>query len=79
MISAVIGLQYGDEGKGRYLDYLLKDYDVSIRFNGGANAGHQCYINNKKYSVHLVPTGIFRNKKSLIANECVLNPISFCQ
>lgn len=79
MISAVIGLQYGDEGKGRYLDYLLKDYDVSIRFNGGDNAGHQCYINGNKYSVHLVPTGVFRNKKSLIANECVLNPISFCQ
>lgn len=79
MISAVIGLQYGDEGKGRYLDYLMQNYDVSIRFNGGANAGHECSINGKKYSVHLVPTGVFRNKLSLVGNECVLDPIGFCQ
>ena len=77
MISAVVGLQYGDEGKGRYLDYLMQNYDISIRFNGGANAGHECSINGKKYSVHLVPTGVFRNKLSLVGNECVLDPIGF--
>lgn len=79
MIGVVLGLQYGDQGKGRYLDYLIKDYDVSIRFNGSSNAGHQCCIDNKKYSVHLIPTGILSGKESLVANECVLDPISFCE
>lgn len=79
MISAVIGLQYGDQGKGKFVDYLLKDYDVSIRFNGSNNAGHSVSVGDKNYAVHLMPSGIFRNKKCLVANQCVLDPISFCQ
>jgi adenylosuccinate synthase len=62
MIGVVLGLQYGDEGKGKFVDYLLKDYDVSIRFNGSNNAGHSVEVDDKKYAVHLMPSGIFRNK-----------------
>lgn len=79
MIGVVLGLQYGDQGKGKFVDYLLKDYDVSIRFNGANNAGHSVEVGNKKYAVHLMPSGIFRNKQCLVANECVLDPIAFCE
>ena len=79
MISAVIGLQYGDQGKGKFVDYLSKDYDCSIRFNGANNAGHSVQIGGEKYAVHLVPAGIFHNKLCLVANECVLDPIEFCK
>jgi adenylosuccinate synthase len=68
MISAVIGLQYGDEGKGKFVDYLAKDYDVSIRFNGSNNAGHSVSVGDKNYAVHLVPSGIFHDKYCLVAN-----------
>lgn len=79
MISAVIGLQYGDEGKGKFVDYLAKDYDVSIRFNGSNNAGHSVSVGDKNYAVHLVPSGIFHDKYCLVANQCVLDPIEFCK
>lgn len=77
MISAVVGLQYGDEGKGRFTDYLMDKHDTVIRFNGGANAGHTIEFNGNKYIVHLMPSGIFSNKWCLIANDCVLDPIGF--
>lgn len=79
MIGVVLGLQYGDQGKGKFVDYLLKDYDVSIRFNGSNNAGHSVSVGNKSYAVHLMPSGIFRQKECLVANECVLDPIEFCK
>lgn len=77
MISSVIGLQYGDEGKGKFTDYLMKDNDTVIRFNGGANAGHTIEFSGKQYIVHLIPSGIFLNKWCLIGNNCVLDPIDF--
>lgn len=79
MISAVVGLQYGDEGKGRFTDYLMREHDVVIRFNGGANAGHTIEFSDKKYIVHLIPSGIFLNKSCLVANDCVLDPVGFCE
>lgn len=79
MISAVVGLQYGDEGKGRFTDFLMKDYDVNIRFNGSSNAGHSVSIDNNNYVVHLMPSGIFSNKHCLVANDCVLDPITFVE
>lgn len=79
MISAVIGLQYGDQGKGKMVDYLSQKYDVSIRFNGSNNAGHSVSVGDKNYAVHLVPSGIFHDKFCLIGNECVLDPIDFCK
>ena len=79
MISAVIGLQYGDQGKGKFVDYFANDYDVSIRFNGSNNAGHSVSVGDKNYAVHLVPSGIFHDKFCLVGNECVLDPIQFCK
>ncbi len=72
--DVVLGLQYGDEGKARVVDYLAKEYDIIARFNGGANAGHT--IKNEKGAVSLnqVPSGIFYPKKILyIGSGCVVN------
>lgn len=58
MIDVLMGLQYGDEGKGKIIDYLANNYDLVARFNGGANAGHSIIYNNKVYALHLIPSGI---------------------
>lgn len=62
MITAVLGAQWGDEGKGKVVDYLGEDADVIVRFNGGANAGHTIVIDGVKYVVHLLPSGIKRER-----------------
>lgn len=56
--AVVLGSQWGDEGKGKLVDILAKDYDVCARFNGGANAGHTIVVNGRKYALHLLPCGI---------------------
>jgi len=56
--TVILGSQWGDEGKGKLVDILAKDYDVCARFNGGANAGHTIVVNGKKYALHLLPCGI---------------------
>jgi len=76
MIDVLMGLQFGDEGKGKIIDYLANNYDVVARFNGGNNAGHSIYFNNKKYALHLIPSGIFYGKKCVIGNGVVIDPIS---
>jgi adenylosuccinate synthase len=71
---SIIGLQWGDEGKGKIVDYLSKDYKVIVRFQGGPNAGHTVYVNNKKYIFHQLPSGlIWGNKKGIISSGVVLN------
>lgn len=76
-IDVVIGLQYGDEGKGKIVDYLSENYDVVARFNGGANAGHTIYVNGIKKVLHLIPSGILhKDKIVVIGNGCVIDPIS---
>jgi len=71
----VIGTQWGDEGKGKITDYLANQADVVVRSQGGNNAGHTIFFNNKKFALHLIPSGIFNPKiKNIMANGMVINP-----
>lgn len=71
----VVGTQWGDEGKGKITDYLAKEADAVVRFQGGNNAGHTIVFDNKKYALHLVPSGIFRKDTvNVLANGMVINP-----
>jgi adenylosuccinate synthase len=73
--TCVFGLQWGDEGKGKIVDYLAEQADVVVRYCGGANAGHTVRIGNEKYSTHLLPVGIFRpHILNVIGNGVVLDP-----
>jgi len=75
MNIAVIGLQWGDEGKGKIIDYLSANKDIIVRFSGGNNAGHTVVINGKKFIFHLIPSGILReNKICAIGNGVVVDP-----
>ncbi len=77
-IDVILGLQWGDEGKGKIVDYLAPDYDIVARFQGGPNAGHTLIFGGKKYVLHTVPSGIFReNLINLIGNGVVLDPLVF--
>ncbi len=71
----VVGVQWGDEGKGKIIDYLSNYADVIVRFQGGANAGHTIVIGNEKIVLHLIPSGILREGKyCVIGNGVVLDP-----
>jgi adenylosuccinate synthase len=73
--SCVVGLQWGDEGKGKIVDFLTEQADVVVRYCGGANAGHTVRIGTEKYATHLLPVGIFRaGVMNLIGNGVVLDP-----
>ena len=77
MIDVILGLQWGDEGKGKIVDYFAKDYDIVARFQGGPNAGHTLYKNGEKLVLHQIPSGIFyQDKFNLIGNGVVLDPIT---
>jgi len=79
-VDCVIGLQMGDEGKGKIVDYLAKNYDVIARFGGGDNAGHTIYKDNEKIVLHIIPSGILNsNIINIIGNGVVINPIAFKQ
>ena len=56
--TAVVGLQWGDEGKGKLVDLLSPEHDCIVRYNGGANAGHTVVVGDERYALHLVPSGI---------------------
>ena len=72
---AVIGMEWGDEGKGKIVDFLGEKADVVARFNGGNNAGHTIEIEDKKTVLHLVPSGVMRkNKLSIVGNGLVIDP-----
>lgn len=74
----IIGLQYGDEGKGKITDYFAQKADWVIRFNGGSNAGHTLWVDGKKIVTHSVPSGIlFPKCKNFIGAACVLDPLGF--
>ena len=79
MIDVLMGLQFGDEGNGKIIDYIADNYDAVARFNGGANAGHSIYFNDKKYALHLIPSGIFYGKKCIIGNGVVIDPVALKQ
>ncbi|MBN2120654.1 MAG: adenylosuccinate synthase [Candidatus Omnitrophica bacterium] len=75
MNLAVVGLQWGDEGKGKIIDWLSSDSDFIVRFQGGNNAGHTVVINGKKFVFHLIPSGILRKGKvCVIGNGVVIDP-----
>ena len=76
-MDILIDLTFGDNGKGRMVDYLASDYDVIARFNGGSNAGHTLFLNGIKYVLHIIPSGILHKKPCIIGNGCVFNPIGF--
>ena len=71
----VVGLQWGDEGKGKIVDFLSQKADIVARYQGGANAGHTVYVKGKKFVLHLIPSGILHTKKvCLIGSGVVLEP-----
>lgn len=73
--AAVVGLQWGDEGKGKYVDLLAPGFDAVARYNGGANAGHTIVVGGQKYALHLVPSGILhKGTKAVIGNGAVVDP-----
>ena len=79
-IDILLGLQWGDEGKGKIVDALSPDYDIIARFQGGPNAGHSLEFNNIKHILHLIPSGIFHpGKINIIGNGVVLDPAVFRQ
>jgi adenylosuccinate synthase len=71
----VVGLQWGDEGKGKIVDVLSEDFDIVVRFQGGSNAGHTVKIGEKLYKFRIMPTGAIREKKVVIGNGVVVDPI----
>ena len=72
---AVVGAQWGDEGKGKIVDWLSEKADVIVRFQGGHNAGHTIVVDNVTYKLKLLPSGIVRkNKISIIGNGVVIDP-----
>jgi len=75
-VDCVIGLCFGDEGKGKIVDLLAKNYDAVARFSGGDNAGHTLYKDGKKIVLHLIPSGILNDCLSIIGNGVVINPVS---
>ena len=77
-VDVLLGLQWGDEGKGKIVDVLTPRYDVISRFQGGPNAGHTLEFNEIKHVLHTIPSGIFReNKMNVIGNGVVIDPVVF--
>ena len=77
-VDVLLGLQWGDEGKGKVVDFLAPKYDFIARFQGGPNAGHTLKFDDKKHVLHQIPSGIFRkNKHNIIGNGVVLDPVIF--
>jgi adenylosuccinate synthase len=78
MVDVLLGLQWGDEGKGKIVDYFAGKYDIIARFQGGPNAGHTLYVNGQKVVLHTIPSGVFHtNTLNLIGNGVVLDPVTF--
>jgi adenylosuccinate synthase len=72
-VDIVFGLSWGDEGKGKIVNAITNNYDYVCRWNGGPNAGHTVYLNDKQYKTHVIPCGIFHSKKCVIGPNCVIN------
>lgn len=77
-VDVVLGLQWGDEGKGKIVDVLTPDYSVIARFQGGPNAGHSLHFGTTSHVLHTIPSGIFRdNTRNIIGNGVVIDPVIF--
>ena len=73
MADLIVGIQWGDEGKGKIVDVLAKDYDYIVRYQGGHNAGHTIVVGDTKYALHLIPSGIITpNCLNIIGNGVVI-------
>ena len=73
MNKAVIGLQWGDEGKGKIVDLLSEDFDLVVRYQGGNNAGHTVIVDNNTYKLNLIPSGVIRGKDCYLGQGVVLD------
>jgi adenylosuccinate synthase len=79
-MDVLVGLQFGDEGKGKITDMLSKNYDIVARFQGGNNAGHTLYVDGEKVVLHLIPSGIINPKtKNFLGNGMVIDPIALME
>ncbi len=77
MVDVLLGLQWGDEGKGKIVDFLAANYDIIARFQGGPNAGHTLYVNGNKIVLHTIPSGVFQKHcLNLIGNGVVIDPVT---
>ncbi|MBO7419582.1 MAG: adenylosuccinate synthetase, partial [Spirochaetaceae bacterium] len=73
--GTIVGINWGDEGKGRMVDLLTEDYDIVCRFQGGGNAGHTVINDKGKFALHLLPSGIFRDGVvNILGNGVALDP-----
>ncbi len=77
MNKAIIGLQWGDEGKGKIVDYLSEHFDLVVRYQGGNNAGHTVIVNDTTYKLNLIPSGVIRGKTCYLGQGVVLDPNHF--
>ena len=78
MVDLLLGLQWGDEGKGKIVDVLTQSYDIIARFQGGPNAGHTLEFEGHKHVLHTIPSGIFHPTAiNLIGNGVVIDPVIF--
>ena len=73
-VTLVIGTQWGDEGKGKVVDYFSKDADYVVRFQGGNNAGHTIKVGDEVYKLHVIPSGVIQGKTGVIGNGVVIDP-----
>src|SRR5210317_497836 len=78
MIDLLLGLQWGDEGKGKVVDVLTRNYDIIARFQGGPNAGHTLIFDGNKHVLHTIPSGIFHDRAiNVVGNGVVIDPVIF--
>ena len=78
MVIAVIGAQWGDEGKGKIVDLLAERFDIVVRYQGGHNAGHSVQVGNDSFVLHLLPSGIVHEGKTcVLGNGMVIDPKAF--
>jgi len=78
--TILVGAQWGDEGKGKIIDFLTEQADIVVRAQGGANAGHTVIVGRTKYILHLIPSGILRRRTTcVIGNGVVIDPIGLLE
>ncbi|MCK4809197.1 MAG: adenylosuccinate synthetase, partial [Candidatus Aenigmarchaeota archaeon] len=78
--TIIVGTQFGDEGKGKLIDYLTEESDIVVRFQGGNNAGHTIVVDDETYKFHLIPSGIlYENKTVIIGSGVVIDAKVLCE